>query len=195
MRRIMGKNNKKYSRRLLAALLLISMLEISGCSIKETDRTAGSTKESTAPSITQTEAAKESTTAEVITTAAEDESARLDGYIGLLGLTKEELVKNLGEEPEKIDEGGLEFKNAGIRIWFDQTNYKTAEQIFVMDPNFDIQGVKLGEKIDKFKEVLKDPVSDRNGDAHFIYNDIYLSINYDTNTQVTYGLYLLKNDF
>lgn len=195
MRRIMGRNNKKYSRRLLAALLLISMLEISGCSIKETDRTAGSTKESTAPSITQTEAAKESSTTEAITTAAEDESARLDGYIGLLGLTKEELVKNLGEEPEKIDEGGLEFKKAGIRIWFDQTNYKTAEQIFVMDPNFDIQGVKLGEKIDKFKEVLKDPVSDKNGDAHFKYNDIYLSINYDTNTQVTYGLYLLKNDF
>lgn len=195
MRRIMGRNNKKYSRRLLAALLLISMLEISGCSIKETDRTAGSTKESTAPSITQTEAAKESSTTEAITTAAEDESARLDSYIGLLGLTKEELVKNLGEEPEKIDEGGLEFKNAGIRIWFDQTNYKTAEQIFVMDPDFDIQGVKLGEKIDKFKEVLKDPVSDQNGDAHFKYNDIYLSINYDTNTQVTYGLYLLKNDF
>ena len=201
MRRIMGKNNKKYSRGLLAALLIFSMLEISGCSIKETDRTAGSTKESTVPSITQTEAAKESftaeaiTTEEAITTATENESARLDGYIGLLGLTKEELVKNLGEEPEKIDEGGLEFKKAGIRIWFDQTNYKTVEQIFVMNPDFDIHGVKLGEKIDKFKEVLKDPVSDRNGDAHFKYNDIYLSINYDTNTQVTYGLYLLKNDF
>lgn len=195
MRRIMGKNNKKYSRRLLAALLLFSMLEISGCSIKESDRTAGSTKESTAPSITQTEAVKESSTAEAITTATENESARLDGYIGLLGLTKEELVKNLGEEPEKIDEGGLEFKKAGIRIWFDQTNYKTVEQIFVMNPDFDIHGVKLGEKIDKFKEVLKDPVSDQNGDAHFKYNDIYLSINYDTNTQVTYGLYLLKNDF
>ena len=195
MRRIMGKNNKKYSRRLLAALLLFSMLEISGCSIKESDRTAGSTKESTAPSITQTEAVKESSTAEAITTATENESARLDGYIGVLGLTKEELVKNLGEEPEKIDEGGLEFKKAGIRIWFDQTNYKTVEQIFVMNPDFDIHGVKLGEKIDKFKEVLKDPVSDQNGDAHFKYNNIYLSINYDTNTQVTYGLYLLKNDF
>jgi len=201
MRRIMGKNNKKYSRRLLAALLLFSMLEISGCSIKGTDRTAGSTEESTAPSITQSETVKESskaaeiTTTEAITTAAENESALLDRYISLLGLTKEELVKNLGEEPEKIDEGGLEFKKAGIRIWFDQTNYKTAEQIFVMDPNFDIHGVKLGEKIDKFKEVLKDPVSERNGDAHFKYNDIYLSINYDTNTQVTYGLYLLKNDF
>ena len=199
MRRIMGKNNKKYSRRLLAALLLFSMLEISGCSIKETDRTAGSTKESeavkessTAEAISTTEAI---TTTEAISTAAENESALLDRYIGLLGLTKEELVKNLGEEPEKIDEGGLEFKKAGIRIWFDQTNFKTAEQIFVMDPDFDIHGVELGEKIDKFKEVLKDPVSDRNGDAHFKYNDIYLSINYDTNTQVTYGLYLLKNDF
>ncbi len=200
MRRNMGKNNKKQSRRLLAALLLFSILGVSGCSIKQTDRTAGSRNESTAPSITQTEAATESSTAAEITTAAvttsaENESARLDRYIGLLGLTKEELVNNLGEEPEKIDEGGLEFKKAGIRIWFDQTNYKTAEQIFVMDPDFDIHGVKLGEKIDKFKEVLKDPVSDRNGDAHFKYNDIYLSINYDTNTQVTYGLYLLKNDF
>lgn len=199
MRRIMGKNNKKYSMRLLAALLLFSMLEISGCSIKETDRTAGSTKESeavkessTAEAISTTEAI---TTTEAISTAAENESALLERYIGLLGLTKEELVKNLGEEPEKIDEGGLEFKKAGIRIWFDQTNFKTAEQIFVMDPDFDIHGVKLGEKIDKFKEVLKDPVSDRNGDAHFKYNNIYLSINYDTNTQVTYGLYLLKNDF
>ncbi len=47
MRRIMGKNNKKYSRRLLASLLLFSMLEISGCGIKETDRAAGSTKEAT----------------------------------------------------------------------------------------------------------------------------------------------------
>lgn len=200
MRRIMGKNNKKQSRRLLAALLLFSILGVSGCSIKQTDRTADSRNESTVPSITQTEAATESSTAAEITTAAvttsaENESARLDRYIGLLGLTKEELVNNLGEEPEKIDEGGLEFKKAGIRIWFDQTNYKTAEQIFVMDPDFDIHGVKLGEKIDKFKEVLKDPVSDRNGDAHFKYNDIYLSINYDTNTQVTYGLYLLKNDF
>ena len=199
MRRIMEKNNKKYSMRLLAALLLFSMLEISGCSIKETDRTAGSTKESeavkessTAEAISTTEAI---TTTEAISTAAENQSALLERYIGLLGLTKEELVKNLGEEPEKIDEGGLEFKKAGIRIWFDQTNYKTAEQIFVMDPDFDIHGVKLGEKIDKFKEVLKDPVSDRNGDAHFKYDDIYLSINYDTNTQVTYGLYLLKNDF
>lgn len=200
MRRIMGKNNKKQSRRLLAALLLFSILGVSGCSIKQTDRTTGSRNEPTAPSITQTEAVTESSTAAEITTAAvttsaENESARLDRYIGLLGLTKEELVNNLGEEPEKIDEGGLEFKKAGIRIWFDQTNYKTAEQIFVMDPDFDIHGVKLGEKIDKFKEVLKDPVSDRNGDAHFKYNDIYLSINYDTNTQVTYGLYLLKNDF
>ncbi|MTK07336.1 MAG: hypothetical protein F8N38_09650 [Hungatella sp.] len=200
MRRIMGKNNKNHNRKLLAALLLFSILGVSGCSIKQTDRTAGSTNDSTAPFITQTEAAEESSTAAeittaAITTAAENESARLDRYIGLLGLTKEELVNNLGEEPEKIDEGGLEFKKAGIRIWFDQTNYKTAEQIFVLDPDFDIHGVKLGEKIDKFKEVLKDPVSDRNGDAHFKYNDIYLSVNYDTNTQITYGLYLLKNDF
>ncbi|MDF2889294.1 MAG: hypothetical protein K0R23_3679 [Lacrimispora sp.] len=196
MRKTMGIKSKKRSGKLVAALLLFSILAISGCSLQQKDRIDGNTQAST-------EAVKESSTAavtETVTetateTATETEPALLDRYIGLLGLTKEELVKTLGEEPEKTDEGGLEFKKAGIRIWFDQTNYKTVEQIFVMDPYFDIQGVKLGEKISRFKEVLKDPVSDRNGDAHFKYNNVFLSINYDTKTQDTYGLYLLKNDF
>lgn len=191
MRRIMGKNNKKYSRRLLTVLLVLSMLEVTGCSLQQKDRTDENTKASIAAPVSQTEVIAESSKA----AATETEPALLDRYIGLLGLTKEELVKSLGEEPEKTDEGGLEFKNAGIRIWFDQTNYKTVEQIFVMDPQFDILGVKLGEKISRFKEVLKDPVSDRNGDAHFQYNNVFLSINYDTETQDTYGLYILKNDF
>lgn len=191
MRRIMDKNNKKYSRRLLTVLLVLSMLEVTGCSLQQKDRTGENTKASTAAPVSQTEVIAESSKAAV----TETESALLDRYVGLLGLTKEELVKSLGEEPEKTDEGGLEFKNAGIRIWFDQTNYKTVEQIFVMDPQFDILGVKLGEKISRFKEVLKDPVSDRNGDAHFQYNNVFLSINYDTETQDTYGLYILKNDF
>ena len=194
MKRIM---DKKYNRRLLTVLLLISMMEVTGCSLQQKDRTGENTEASTAVQVSQNDVTKESSAAAVTETETETETepALLDRYIGLLGLTKEELVKSLGEEPEKIDEGGLEFKNAGIRIWFDHTNYRTAEQILVMDPQFDILGVKLGEKIDRFKDVLKDPVSDQNGDAHFKYNNVYLSIIYDTETQDTYGLYILKNDF
>lgn len=187
MKRIM---DKKYNRRLLTVLLLISMMEVTGCSLQQKDRTGENTEASTAVQVSQNDVTKESSAAAV----TETEPALLDRYIGLLGLTKEELVKSLGEEPEKIDEGGLEFKNAGIRIWFDHTNYRTAEQILVMDPQFDILGVKLGEKIDRFKDVLKDPVSDQNGDAHFKYNNVYMSIIYDTETQDTYGLYILNND-
>lgn len=191
MKRIM---DKKYNRRLLTVLLLISMMEVTGCSLQQKDRTGENTEASTAVQVSQNDVTKESSAAAVTETETETEPALLDRYIGLLGLTKEELVKSLGEEPEKIDEGGLEFKNAGIRIWFDHTNYRTAEQILVMDPQFDILGVKLGEKIDRFKDVLKDPVSDQNGDAHFKYNNVYMSIIYDTETQDTYGLYILNND-
>ena len=40
-------------------------------------------------------------------------------YINLLGLSKEKLFRNLNEESKFVDEGGLEFEKAGIRVWFD----------------------------------------------------------------------------
>lgn len=123
------------------------------------------------------------------------ESKNIDRYVALIGLSKDELSATLEEEAVKIDEGGAEFEQAGLRVWFDQAGNSTVEQIFLMNSDIDINGAKIGDKISKFKEVLGEPVSDQNGDAHFKYNDVFISINYDTTTEDTYGLYILKNDF
>lgn len=127
------------------------------------------------------------------TNVSTGEENNLDKLIGLLGLTKEEISKELGEEPSKIDEGGLEFINYGIRVWFDEG--AKVNQIFLLAGDIDLKGVKAGDTISAFKEVFGDPVKDNNGDAHFKYGDIYLSVNYEKDTLKTYGIYILSEDF
>ncbi len=116
-------------------------------------------------------------------------------YINLLGFSKDELISTLNEKPSSIGEGGVEFKKAGIRVWFDQKNNDKVEQIFTMRNDLNLNGVKIGDKISRFKEVFGNPVSDKSGDAHFKYKNIFLSVNYDANTGQTYAIYILKNDF
>ncbi|MBC2459092.1 hypothetical protein [Clostridium beijerinckii] len=116
-------------------------------------------------------------------------------YMNLLGFSKDELISTLNEKPSSIGEGGVEFKKAGIRVWFDQKNNDKAEQIFTMRNDLNLNGVKIGDKISRFKEVFGNPVNDKSGDAHFKYKDIFLSVNYDVNTGKTYAIYILKNDF
>jgi len=116
-------------------------------------------------------------------------------YMNLLGFSKDELINTLNEKPSSIGEGGVEFEKAGIRVWFDQKNNDKVDQIFTMRNDLNFNGVKIGDKISRFKEVFGNPVSDKNGDAHFKYNNIFLSVNYDTSTGQTYAIYILKNDF
>lgn len=119
-----------------------------------------------------------------------------NSFVKYLGLSKEELISTLNEEPTTVDEGGLEFKEAGIRIWFDQNTFTKVSQIFTQREDIDFKGAKIGDKIDEFKKIFGDPVSDNNGDMHFKYDDnAYISVNYDTKTNETFAVYLLSEDF
>lgn len=124
-----------------------------------------------------------------------DKKLNFNDYINLLGLSKEKLLSTLNEKPNAVDEGGLEFKKAAIKVWFDKKSYTQVDQVLIMGKDINLNGVKIGDNINKFKEVFGSPISDRNGDAHFKYNPIFLSINYDTNTRETYAIYILRNDF
>lgn len=123
------------------------------------------------------------------------DNSSLASYISLLGLSKDKLADTLNEKPVSVDEGGLEFKKAGIRVWFDPESGKSVSQVFTTSKDIDLNGVRIGDKIDKFKKAFGEPVSDNNGDMHFKYKDVFLSINYDTKTGETYALYILKKDF
>lgn len=114
-------------------------------------------------------------------------------YISLLGQKKDDLTTLLKEQPTTIDEGGLDFKNAQLRVWLDKDGL--VNQVFTMNKEVDFNGVKIGADIKNFKEVFGDPISDNNGDAHFKYDNVYLSVNYDTKTGGTYAVYILNENF
>lgn len=124
------------------------------------------------------------------------EAVSFQQYFNMLGSSKEDLIKNLKEEPSTIDEGGLEFKNNGLRVWFDTANdASTVSQIFTDRTDIDFNGAIIGDKIDSFKNALGEPVSDKNGDMHFKYQEGFISVNYDTKTKEAVAVYLLSKDF
>ncbi len=177
----------KRGRAALIAALLSALMLLAACSGPGARAASDNTA---APS--GTEAASDNNTAPSGTEAAAAKPG-FAVYLDLLGLDRDELIDALGEEPESIDEGGLEFKKAGIRVWFDQD---AVSQIFTQRQDIDFNGAKIGDKIDAFKKAFGEPVSDQNGDMHFKYGDnAYISVNYDTDTGETFAVYLLSEDF
>lgn len=209
------KTKSKINRFIITVVLLFAgTASITGCSSNIQKESEGVQKEET---VKDEDVSKESNkgedskpeeadqTKETENTVAEtnegkkedvtEKSTEFDQYVTLIGLDKKELLATVGEEAEQVDEGGVEFKNAGIRVWFDQNSNSTVEQIFFMKSDIDMNGAKIGDTISSFKKIFGEPISDQNGDAHFKYKDVFISINYDTNTQETFGAYILKNDF
>jgi len=115
-------------------------------------------------------------------------------YSELLGLSKQDLIDNMSEKPESVDEGGLEFKETGIRVWFN-LDTGVVSQVYTDRDTVDFNGARVGDKIEAFKTAFGEPVSDRNGDIHFKFENIYISVNYDTETDRAVAVYLLSEDF
>lgn len=110
----------------------------------------------------------------------------------LLGLSKDELISKLGDEYNKVDEGGLEFTKTGIRVWFDDKSI--TNQVYTNSPEINFDGTKIGDSIDSFINVFGEAVSNNNGNALFKYEDNYLSVYYDTNTTITFAVYFLTEE-
>ncbi len=116
---------------------------------------------------------------------------------GLLGMTRDELITAMGDEtPADVDEGGLGFEKAGIRVWFDDATHTKVAQVFIMTDAIDLNGVHMGDSLDSFKEVFGDPISDSNGDARFSYKNFYLSVIHDVGSESdkTAGIYILQEN-
>lgn len=208
----------KNSMILLGSVMLVIAAGLSGCSSGELSGQAAATNEATAVKDATSESSQDAgKTAEETSppasggtvqnvpggtneesgkpeTGSEADDSSLMGYISLLGLDRDELAGRFDEKPGSADEGGLEFEKAGIRVWFD-TETGTVNQIFTVRKDMDMNGARIGDKTDKFKEAFGEPVSDRNGDMHFKYKDVFLSVIYDTSTGETFALYILKKDF
>lgn len=154
--------------------------------------TAGSNDSGNSPSDTATDT---SNTTDTKDNSSENSSktAGFEEYMNYLGLSKEEITKTLNEKPAEVDEGGLEFTKAGIRVWFNQDK---VSQVFTQREDIDFNGAKIGDKIDKFKEAFGKPEKEENGTTYFKYKEkAYISVYYDTETNDTYAVYLLTEMF
>ncbi len=142
---------------------------------------------------TATEEAQE-TSIEPVTPEAEEGTSdnSFEQYLSYLGVSREQLENDLGTST-KIDEGGLEFKDAKIRIWF-ESDEDTAKSISVWidNPEVDYNGIKRGEHINRFREVFGVPLSDNTASAEaiFVYEQVWLIVDYDPNTGKTAAVYV-----
>ncbi|QHQ61227.1 hypothetical protein Ana3638_10960 [Anaerocolumna sedimenticola] len=67
----------------------------------------------------------------------------------------------------------IKFTNYGIRVRFGK--YSLANQIYIMNNDIEINGLKIGDPISGFEKKFGEPVKDNSGNAHFKYKYIYLS--------------------
>jgi len=199
---LLGKTLRKRGSTVLAALVLTVAVSgtLSACGAKavpqpaETGSISGSASSSAGSSSSAASSAASSSGAG---SSAETGTLNFSDLISLLGMTRDDVIAAVGETPVAVDEGGLGFDKTGIRVWFDAATYTKVSQVLIMTDAFDLNGVRVGDSFSEFKKVFGEPISDRDGDAHFSYNDIYLSVVRDTSSgnDKTIAVYLLQEDF
>lgn len=122
-----------------------------------------------------------------------DSSVNYIKYFNYIGLSKDKLLKTLKEKPVKVDEGGLEFKKAGIRVWLEKGK---VSQVFTQKGDIDFKGARIGDKIGDFKKALGKPEYDKNSSLWFKYKENrYINVYYDAKTKKTFAVYLLTKAY
>jgi hypothetical protein len=203
----MMKKQYKNKTVTLAVATMLGLVLLTGCSSSADPDANKNSQNSTEIQSSSISSSEESTTQAPLVVDTESESstsnskpssdtetASFEKYFNLLGTGKEDFIKTMNEEPNTIDEGGLEFKNAGIRVWL-HGDTGAVSQIFFESKDIDFNGARIGDKIEQFKTAFGEPISDKNGDMHFKYKTGFISVNYDTQTEVTGAVYLLSEDF
>lgn len=198
--------NKKTSVK-WAGITMISLVLLTGCSSSPGPAAGTNAQNTTVTENSSESGSQDSATQAPLVVDSEDESVTpspepssdseansFQSYLDLLGMSKQDLINNINEKPASIDEGGLEFKETGIRVWFNWDT-DTVNQVYFERKDLDFNGAKIGDKIENFKTVFGEPISDQNGDMHFKYENSYISVNYDTQTGITFAVYLLSEDF
>jgi len=117
-------------------------------------------------------------------------------YSKLIGLNKEELITTLGEDPISIDEGGLEFSQANIRVWFENYGESTVNEVYIYNNKINFNGAKIGDTISNFEKIFGEAVKEDTTSSYnnFEFNNIVLSVYYDPNTKETFAVYLYANN-
>ncbi|MBZ9633851.1 hypothetical protein [Clostridium sp. FP1] len=170
----------------LAIVVLLILFTVAYTSNAMTKGNNPRSKETVQKALPYDESAKE----------APEKNISFKNYIKLIGLRKKELIAKLGEKSTTIDDGGLEFSQLDIRVWFKNYGNGPVEQIYIDNKDIDFNGAKLGSKIGSFQSVFGKAVEEHTTFAYsnFKYNGIVLSIYYDPKTETTFAAYILDEN-
>ncbi|MGH4123242.1 MAG: hypothetical protein ACREV6_09995 [Clostridium sp.] len=170
----------------LAIVVLLTLFTVAYTSKAMTKGNNPPTKETVQNELPNDESAKE----------ASEKNISFKKYIKLIGLSKKELITKLGEESTTIDEGGLEFSQLDIRVWFKDYGNGPVDQVYIDNKDVDFNGAKLGSKIGSFQSVFGKAVEEHITFAYsnFKYNGIVLSVYYDPKTETTFAAYILDKN-
>lgn len=138
-----------------------------------------------------------------IATASEKTQYDFKDYFDLIGLNKEDLLAKIDETTISLDEnfetfsretGGLGFPKLQVRVWFENLGNGPVDQVYIYNKNIEMHGVKIGDKINKFKKAFKKSLpSDKNSPyANFEYQNKLISVYYNIKTEETYGVYIME---
>ncbi|MBF8984687.1 hypothetical protein IZY60_14165 [Lutibacter sp. B2] len=115
-----------------------------------------------------------------------DEKITIEQYAKLVDLSKEEIIKVLGEEPKYSEDQDLEFQKTGIKISVGSigVDSEVVTKITITSGDVDFNGVKLGSNIEDFRNVFGKEFRSGEGYSDFKYNDtLILSVDYSTNKE------------
>ncbi|KDR95466.1 hypothetical protein SAMN02745945_02089 [Peptoclostridium litorale DSM 5388] len=173
---------------IMVCIALLLALSMAACTKQEDSVENEEVKQEAASGSEQSQEAKDSSE-----DGKEGERKTLENYKKLIGLSREEIIDAMGEEPSVIDEGGLEFSKASIRVWFIEDG-KTVDQIFIDDSDVDFNGARLGGNIEDFKNIFGEPVMEDHESAYsnFDYEGLVLHVTYDKSTGKVFAVYLMK---
>ena len=173
---------------ILAGIALLLALSMAACTKQEGGVENEDVKQEAASGSEQSQEAKDSSEY-----GKEGERKTLEDYKTMIGSSREEIIDSMGEEPSVIDEGGLEFSKAGIRVWFGDEG-KTVQEVGMYSSDIDFNGASIGGNIDDFKNAFGDPIQEDPGPAYclFKYDELLLHAAYDPNTGGVVGVSLMK---
>ncbi|GAA0178332.1 hypothetical protein SH2C18_14040 [Clostridium sediminicola] len=138
-----------------------------------------------------------------IATTSEKTQYDFEDYFDLIGLNKENLLAKIDETPISLDENfqsfsretfGLGFPELQVSVWFENFGDGPVDQVYIYNKNIDINGVKIGNKISKFKKAFEKslPSAENSPYANFEYKNKLISVYYNIKTEETYGVYVME---
>jgi hypothetical protein len=107
-------------------------------------------------------------------------SENVDKYSILIGLRQAGIEAMFDESSTAIHDQGIEFKNAGVKIWFDE-DHGRAVHVMIVSKEVDFNGARIGASEQSFEDIFGKPIDSHPGKGYkdYDYENLILRLYYD----------------